>query len=128
MRCDQRQHAAGLQGVDRLGEEEIVQRQLLAAIVELDVGEGTLPITASMRSSGSFVSRKFSMRMSCSGCRALAIRPEMESSSTPMKRCPSPALAHEIAGAAAGLQDRGVAGTPRRAIASWMAVMTVGDV
>ncbi len=38
------------------------------------------------------------------------MRPEMESSSTPMKRISSAALAHEIAGAAAGFQDRGVAG------------------
>ena len=38
------------------------------------------------------------------------MRPEMESSSTPMKRVPVLALAHEIAGAAAGLQDGGVAG------------------
>ena len=36
---DQCQHAAGLQGVDGLGEEVIVQRQLLAVIVELEVGE-----------------------------------------------------------------------------------------
>ena len=37
---DQGQHAAGLQGVDGLGEEIIVQGQLLAVIVELEVGEG----------------------------------------------------------------------------------------
>ena len=36
---DQGQHAAGLQGVDGLGEEEIVQRQLLPVIIELQVGE-----------------------------------------------------------------------------------------
>ena len=40
MRRDQGQHAAGLQGVDGLGEEVIVQRQLLPVIVELEVGEG----------------------------------------------------------------------------------------
>ena len=39
MAGDQGQDAAGLQGVDRLGEEEVVQRQLLAAIVELHVGK-----------------------------------------------------------------------------------------
>ena len=37
---DQRQHAAGLERVDRLGEEEVVQRMFLPAIVELEVGEG----------------------------------------------------------------------------------------
>ena len=36
---DQGQHAAGLQGVDGLGEEEIMQRELLPAVVELEVGE-----------------------------------------------------------------------------------------
>ena len=38
------------------------------------------------------------------------MRPEMESISTPMKRVARLALAHEIAGAAAGFQDRGVVG------------------
>ena len=50
------------------------------------------------------------MRMSWSGCRALAMRPEMESSSTPMKRCPLFAWLDEIADAAARLQDGGVVG------------------
>jgi hypothetical protein len=36
----QRQHAAGLERLQRLGEEEVVQRQALAAVGELDVGEG----------------------------------------------------------------------------------------
>ena len=40
MRRDQRQHAAGCKLVDRLGEEIIVQRQLLAVVIELHVGEG----------------------------------------------------------------------------------------
>ena len=39
MAGDQGQDAAGLQGVERLGEEEVVQRQPLAAVVELDVGK-----------------------------------------------------------------------------------------
>ena len=39
MRRDQGQHAAGFQGVDGLGEEVIVQGQLLPVIVELQVGE-----------------------------------------------------------------------------------------
>ena len=39
-RGDQGEDAAGLQGVDGLGEEVVVQRQLLPAVVELDVGEG----------------------------------------------------------------------------------------
>ena len=36
---DQCQHAAGLQGVDGLGEEVVVQGELLAVVVELQVGE-----------------------------------------------------------------------------------------
>ena len=39
MRRDQGQHAAGLQGVDGLGEEVIMQGELLPVIVELEVGE-----------------------------------------------------------------------------------------
>ena len=40
VRRDHGQHAAGLQGVDGLGQEEVMQRQLLPVIVELEVGEG----------------------------------------------------------------------------------------
>ena len=40
MAGDQGQHAAGFQGVDRFGEEVIMQREPLAVVVELDVGEG----------------------------------------------------------------------------------------
>ena len=36
---DDRQHPAGAQGVERLGQEVIVQRQLLALLVGLHVGE-----------------------------------------------------------------------------------------
>ena len=36
---DHRQNASGLQGVDGLGEEVIVQRQLLPVVIELEVGE-----------------------------------------------------------------------------------------
>ena len=65
---DQGQDAAGLQGVDGLGEEEIVQRQPLARdSSSFTSANGTLPITASMLPSGRRVSRKFSMRMSWSG-------------------------------------------------------------
>ena len=50
------------------------------------------------------------MRMSASGCRARAMRPEMASSSTPMNRMPAGGLGQEIAGAAARLQHGGVVG------------------
>ena len=40
MAGDQGQDAAGLECVERLGDEEIVERQLHAAIIESDVGEG----------------------------------------------------------------------------------------
>ena len=111
MGCDQCQHAAGLQGVDGFGEEIIVQGQLLPLVVELHVGERHVAdhrVDAVLRAG--VVSRKFSMRMSWSGWSALAIRPEMESISTPMKRAPGLPVAHEIAGAAARFQDRGVVG------------------
>ena len=67
MAGDQGEDAAGLQCVDRLGEEEIVQRQLLAAVVELDVGERHVADHGVDAPSGRRVSRKFSMRMSGSG-------------------------------------------------------------
>ena len=108
---DQGQHAAGLQGVDGLGEEVIVQGQLLARDSRA-LGRRTARCR-SLRQCGSpasVVSRKFSMRMSWPGWSAFAIRPDMESISTPMKRAPGLALAHEIAGAASRLQDRGVGG------------------
>ena len=81
-----------------------------------------------MRSSGSFVSRKFSMRMSWSGWSALAMRPEMESSSTPMKRVPGWPWLMKLPVPQPGSRIVALAGTPRRAMASWMAAMTVGDV
>ena len=40
MAGDHGEDAAGLEGVDRFGDEEVVQGELLALEVELDVGEG----------------------------------------------------------------------------------------
>ena len=68
-----------------------------------------------MLPSGSRVSRKFSMRMSWSGWSALAMRPEMRVQFDADEAHALVAQAHEIAGAAAGLQDRGVAGDAQAA-------------
>ena len=43
VRTDQGEHATGLQGINRLGEEIVVQRESLAAVVEFDIGEGDVP-------------------------------------------------------------------------------------
>ena len=96
MAGDQGQDAAGLQGVNGLGEEEIVQGELLAAVVELDVGERHVADHRVDRS-GSCVSRKFSMRMSARGAARGRCGRRWQSSSTPMKRMPCGAMAHEIA-------------------------------
>ena len=111
VRRDQCQHAAGFQGVDGLGEEVIMQGKLLAAIVELQVGERHVADDGVNAVFGQLACRG-SSRCGCpgSGWSALAIRPEMESISTPMKRVPGLAVAHEVAGAASWLQDRGIGG------------------
>ena len=68
VRRDQGQDAAGLQGVERLREEEVVEREpLCRGSSSFTSANGGLPMTASMLPSGSLVSRKFSMRMSWSG-------------------------------------------------------------
>ena len=107
---DQGQHAAGLQCVNRLGEEVIVQGQLLPVVLELHVGEGHVADHRVDAVSGRRVSRKFSMRMSWPGWSARAMRPEMVSSSTPMKRIPCGARYRKLPGAAARLQHGGVVG------------------
>ena len=56
------------------------------------------------------------------------MRPEMESSSTPMKRVPSLPWLMKLPVPQPGSRIVALPGTPRRAIASWMAAMTVGDV
>ena len=128
MRRDQGQHAAGLQGVDGFGEEVIVQGQLLAAIVELEVGErhvadhGVDPVLGQLGVAEILDADVLVGMQRLGDAAGDGIQLDADEAR------PFLALAHEIAGAAAWLQDRGVAGTPRRAIASWMAAMTVGDV
>ena len=78
---------------------------------------GTLPMTASMRSSGRRVSRKCSMRMSWPGCSTRAIRPERRSSSTPMKRMPAGARARKFPMPQPGSRTVASWGTPRCASA-----------
>ena len=110
MRGDQGQHAAGLQGVDGLGEEEIVQGQLLAAIVELEVGEGhvadhRVDAVFGQRGVAEILDADVVAGVECSGDPAGdGIQFDAD------EACPGLAVAHEIAGAAAGLQDGGVGG------------------
>ena len=56
------------------------------------------------------------------------MRPEMESSSTPMKRVPWLPWLMKLPVPQPGSRIVALAGMPRRAMASWMAAMTVGDV
>ena len=68
------------------------------------------------------------MRMSASGSSALAMRPEMPSSSTPMNRMPSGARLMKRPTPQPGSSTVEVRGMPRRVSASCMAVMTSGEV
>ena len=77
MAGDQGQDAAGLQGVDRLGEEEIVQRQLLPAVVELDVGEGHVADHGVDAALGQLRVAEVLDADVWPGCSARAMRPEM---------------------------------------------------
>jgi hypothetical protein len=125
---DEAEHAAGPQGVQGLREEKVVEREPLALVLDFEVGERGFPTTASWLPSGSFVSRKLSMRMSCSGKRARAIRPESESSSTPVNRIPAGASRRKLPEPQPGSSTRASQGTPRRARASNIALTTVGEV
>ena len=103
MRRDHGQDAAGLQGVDGLGEEVIVQRQLLPAIVELEVGERHV---ADHRVNAAFgqLACRGSSRCGCPGRGAAPWRCGRRWSpvSTPMKRCPSLPWLMKLPDAAAG--------------------------
>ena len=66
----------GFRASTDLAKKIVVQRKLLAVVVELHVGEGDVA-DHGVEGSGSLVSRKFSMRMSWPGCSAWAMRPEM---------------------------------------------------
>ncbi len=103
----------GFRASSDLGDEEIVQRQLSAAIVELDVGERRVADHGVDAAAGG-CRGKLSMRMSASGCRARAMRPEMESSSTPMNRMPAGAWLMKLPVPQPGSSTRALAGTPRR--------------
>ena len=108
MRCDQGQHAAGLQGVDRLGEEKIVQGKLLPVIVELHVGERHVA-DHGVDFGQSGVAEVFDADVGI-GMQRLGDAAGDGVHLDADKACPWLAVAHEIAGAAAGFQDGGVAG------------------
>ena len=108
MRCDQSQHAAGLQGVNGLGDEKIVERKFLPVIVELYVGERHVADHGvDLGQSG--VSEVFNADIGIG----------MEGFGDPAgdgvhldadEACPWLAVAHEVPGAAARFQDRGARG------------------
>ena len=129
MRRDQGQHAAGLQGVDGLGEEVIVQGQLLAVIVELEVGEGHVAdhgVDAVLGQLGvaeildADVVVGVERPGDAAGDGIQFDADEAHALGLPwLMKLPVPQPGSRIVA---------LAGTPRRAIASWMAAMTVGDV
>jgi hypothetical protein len=57
-----------------------------------------------------------------------AMRPEMESNSTPMNRCPPGAVSMKLPTPRPGSSIRPLSGTPKRERASCMDCMTMGDV
>jgi hypothetical protein len=61
--------------VDGFGESVMMQRELPALVVEVELGEGRVTDPWSVRSSSSLVLRNLSMRMSCSMSSSLAICP-----------------------------------------------------
>ena len=68
------------------------------------------------------------MRMSASGWRARAMRPEVVSISTPMKCIPPAACARKLPVPQPGSSTVALSETPRRERASCIAAITVGDV
>ena len=107
---DQGQHAAGLEGVDRLGEEVIVQGELLAAIVELQVGERHVADHRVDAVLGQLGVAEVLDADVLVGVERLGDAAGDGVQLDADEAHPFLALAHEIAGAAAGLQDRGVVG------------------
>src|SRR5262249_9649849 len=109
VRRDQSQDAAGSKGVDGLGEEVIVQRELPAVVVELQVGEWDVPdhrVDAVLWQPGFLETFDADgmARMQPSGNPA-GYRVQLDADEVLAR----PAMADEVADAAAWLQNRGVA-------------------
>ena len=107
---DEGQHAAGLKGVDRLGEEVIVQGKLLAVIVELEVGEGHVADHRVNAVLGQLGVAEVLDADVVFGVERLGDAAGNGVEFDADEAHPFLALAHEIAGAAAGLQDGGILG------------------
>jgi len=113
---DQGQHAAGFQGVGRLGNEEVMQRQLLAAVVELHVGEWHVADCGVNR-------RQFGSPEALDADVGIGVKRPGDASRDGIHLDADeahswPAVAHEVADAAAGFQHRGSGERRRRATAS----------
>ena len=119
MRGHHREDAAGLQGVGGFGDEVVVDAEPLAVVVQLLVGEGDVADhRVQHRQFG--VSEILNPDV-VAWVHALAIRPEMESSSTPMNRIADGAMAMKRPTPHPGSSTVALGGTPRRSRAWCMA-------
>ena len=110
MRRDQCHHAAGLQGVDGFGEEIIVQGKLLAAILELEVGERHIADDGVDAAFGQACVAEVLDADVLAGMERFGDPPRDGIHFNADEPRPRSTVAHEVAGAASWLQDRGVGG------------------
>ena len=108
MRCHQSQHAAGLESVDGFGEEVIVQRVLLSAVFELDVGERNIAYDGV-----DAILREFRVAVVLDADVVFGMKGPGDATGDRIhldadKPSSGPGWIHEIADAATRFQDRGV--------------------
>ena len=92
----QGQHATRLQGVEGLGEKEVMQGEALPVVVEPEIGEGHIADDGVDMVLGQAGVAEVLDADVVAGVEHAAIRPERRSSSTPMKRMPAGARAMKL--------------------------------
>ena len=110
VRGDERQHAAGLQGVDGLGEEVVVEGVFLSLVVELQVGERHVADDRVDAPLGQLRVAEVLDADVLAGVDRFRNPPRDGIHFYPDEACPRPAPAHEVAGATAGFEVRGPLG------------------
>src|SRR5579871_10207 len=110
MRCHHCQHAAGLQGVDGLGEEVVMERELLSLISELQVGKGDVAdgrvdaICGQLRVAETLDADVVARMKGLGNAAGDGVQLDADEAR------PRLSVSHEIADAAAGFQHGGVSG------------------